>query len=66
MRCLLEEEAVVEGESISFRQVCEYPDGTRIRVRATLEIAEVLIHHHLDVVERPSGEDEQEVSPGGF
>ena len=56
--CLLEVEVVVDGDSISFREVCEYSDGIRIRVRTTLEIAEGLIRHQLDVVERPPGEEE--------
>ena len=64
--CFLDGEAVVDGRSISFREVCEYPDGARIRVRTTLEIAGDLIHYQLDVVERPEGKDEWEVSPAGF
>jgi SnoaL-like domain len=47
----LEGEAVREGDRISFTEECEYPEGSRIRVKTILEIEEGLIQHQLDVVE---------------
>jgi hypothetical protein len=49
--CLLDSEAVLGEGSISFAQTCEYPDGTTISVRTTLEVAEGLIGRQIDVVE---------------
>jgi hypothetical protein len=49
--CLLDGEAVLGDGSLAFEQVCEYPDGTTISVRTTLEVAEGLIGRQIDVVE---------------
>jgi hypothetical protein len=38
---------------VSFIQKCEYPDGTRILVRTTLELGGGRILRQVDVVERP-------------
>lgn len=57
MDCLVEGEAVFGEGSVSFGQGCEYPDGTRICVRTTLEVAEGLILRHTDVVERARSDD---------
>jgi hypothetical protein len=49
MTCSVEG-GVVSGEgSITFGQRCSYPDGTRIVVKTTLEIAEGGIVRHVDV-----------------
>ncbi|MGH3145067.1 MAG: nuclear transport factor 2 family protein [Rubrobacter sp.] len=49
----------VRGESvgeevIAFEEVCEYPDGTRVVVRTTLELRDGRISRQLDVVEQSS------------
>ena len=62
MSCLLEGEAVFGEGSIAFCEVCTYPDGTRVEVRTTLEIADGLIVRQLDVVRDARGEDGSERS----
>jgi hypothetical protein len=52
MTCAVEGEDVEEGR-ISFSETCEYPDGTRILVRTTLELRGGRILRQLDVVEHP-------------
>lgn len=51
MTCHIEEGNVREG-LISFRERCEYDDGTRVLVRTTLELGGGTILRQLDVVER--------------
>jgi hypothetical protein len=58
MSCLLEGEAVFGEGSIGFVEVCEYPDGTRVAVRTTLEIADGLIRRQTDVA-RSARQDER-------
>ena len=53
MVCLLVGGEAVYGEEeglVSFSSTCEYPDGSRISVRTTLEIAGSLIAGQTDVV----------------
>jgi hypothetical protein len=50
--CCVEGEPDLDEGSVSFDQECEYPDGTRVWVRTTLEVAEGLIGRQTDVVER--------------
>jgi hypothetical protein len=42
----------VEEGRISFIEACEYPDGTKVLVRTTLELRGGRIFRQLDVVER--------------
>ena len=44
MSCSVEGEIVFGDESITFAEVCEYPDGTLISVETTLEMREGRIH----------------------
>jgi ketosteroid isomerase-like protein len=57
MSCLIEDETVLGEGSVSFGQVCEYADGTRVSVRTTLEVTESLIGRQTDVVERARRND---------
>ena len=56
--CDKEMSRMVEGgpvfgeSSVSFVEVCEYPDGARISVSTTLEVVRGLIGRQTDVVER--------------
>ena len=56
MSCFVEEEfsreVVFDEESITFREVCAYPEGSRISVETKLEIAEGRIIRQTDVVQR--------------
>jgi hypothetical protein len=52
----------VEGEEVvddrvSFREACEYPDGTRVRVETTLEVHDGKIFRQVDVVARAARAD---------
>jgi hypothetical protein len=51
MACTISDKEVGE-ETVSFTQECEYPDGTRILVRAMLEVGGGRILRQLDMVER--------------
>jgi hypothetical protein len=54
MSCLLEDEVVFGEGSITFTEECRYQEGTIIRVKTTLEIADGLIVAQADVVQRQS------------
>ncbi len=62
----------IEGETvdenlITFSEVCEYPDGTQVVVKTTLELRGGRISRQIDVVERSSRRhDQEEVSTVGF
>jgi hypothetical protein len=58
MSCVLEGEVVFGEGSIAFGQVCAYPDGTRVAVETTLEIAEERIVRQTDVA-RSARHDER-------
>jgi SnoaL-like domain len=64
MSCVVEGEVsgeVVSGEgSISFVEVCAYPDGRRVAVRTTLEVDEGKILRQTDVVRSAYRDDESE------
>jgi hypothetical protein len=62
MTCLLEGEAVFGEGSIAFGQVCAYPDGTRVAVGTTLEIAEGKILRQTDVARSARHDDRSERS----
>jgi hypothetical protein len=57
MICLIEGGAVYGEGIVSFSSTCEYPDGSRISVRTTLEIVGSLIVRQVDVVEGAPSED---------
>jgi hypothetical protein len=50
----------VGEDLITFEEVCEYPDGTKVVVRTTLELREGRISRQLDVVEHSSRRGQQE------
>jgi ketosteroid isomerase-like protein len=62
MSCSVEGGVVLGRGSISFGSTCEYPDGTRISVRTTLEIAEGQIQQHTDVARSARSDDGSERS----
>jgi hypothetical protein len=45
------EREVVGEERVTFREACEYPDGSRVVVATTLELREGKIFRQVDVVE---------------
>jgi hypothetical protein len=58
MSCAVEGEVVLGEGSISFCEECKYPDGSRILVRTTLEIAEDRIVRQTDLA-RSARHDER-------
>ncbi|MEJ7816104.1 MAG: nuclear transport factor 2 family protein [Rubrobacter sp.] len=54
------EQEIVAGERVRFREVCEYPDGTRVVVETTLEVRGGKIVRQTDVVARDARADSQE------
>jgi len=62
MTCIIEGEVVLGEGSIAFCEVCAYPDGTRVEVRTTLEIADGLIVRQTDVARSARGDDGSERS----
>jgi hypothetical protein len=60
MSCLVEGEVVFGEGSITFGQVCAYPDGTRVAVGTTLEIGEGKIRRQLDVARGAPRDDGSE------
>ena len=60
MSWVLEGEVVFGEGSIAFGQVCAYPDGTRVAVGTTLEIAESLIGRQTDVPRNARHDDGSE------
>lgn len=54
MRCAVVGEPVFGEGSVSFVEVCEYPDGARVSVETTLELTEGRISRQLEVVQRSS------------
>jgi ketosteroid isomerase-like protein len=55
----------VEGEvvgknRVTFREACEYPDGSRVRVETTLEVPDGKIVRQVDVVAKDAQADRQE------
>jgi len=51
------EEIVVDEDGVSFREACEYPDGSRVVVETTLEVLDGKIIRQVDVValDSPTG-----------
>jgi hypothetical protein len=54
------ERRVVGEERVTFREVCEYPDGSRIVVETTLEVRGGEIVRQVDVVARDARADREE------
>ena len=54
------ERRVVGGERVAFREVCEYPDGSRIVVETTLEVRGGEIVRQVEVVARDARADSEE------
>jgi hypothetical protein len=54
------EEVVGEEDGVRFREVCEYPDGSRIVVETTLEVCNGKIVRQVDVVARDARADRME------
>ena len=50
---------------MKFREVCLYPDGSRVVVETTLEVCSGKIVRQVDVVARdPPADREEEIGPG--
>ena len=56
----VEREEVVGEDGLTFREVCGYPDGSRIVVATTLEVRGDKIVRQVDVVARDARTDGQE------
>ena len=54
------ERRVVGEKRVTFREVCEYPDGSRIVVETTLEVRGGEIVRQVDVVARDARADREE------
>jgi len=54
------EQEIVAGERVRFREVCEYPDGTRVVVETTLEVRGGKIVRQVDVVAKDARADRKE------
>ena len=55
----IEREAVGE-EQVTFREACEYPDGSRVWVETTLELRDGKIIRQVDVVAKGAQPDREE------
>jgi len=47
---------------VTFREACEYPDGSRVRVETTLEVPDGKIVRQVDVVAKDAQADLKEES----
>jgi hypothetical protein len=54
------EQGIMDEDRVSFREACEYPDGTRIVVETTLEVRDSRIFRQVDVVASDARADSQE------
>jgi hypothetical protein len=61
MSCTIAGEPIFGEESVSFFEVCGYPDGARISVETTLEIAGGKIRRQLDVARSARRDDRSEI-----
>ena len=58
------EREVVGKSRVTFREACEYPDGSRVRVETTLELPNGKIVRHVDVVTQDArAARTEEISP---
>ncbi len=56
------EREVIGEDRMTFREACEYPDGSRVRVETTLEVPDGKIVRQVDVVvQDPQAERENEI-----
>jgi hypothetical protein len=53
------EREVVGKDRVTFREACEYPDGSRVRVATTMELREGNIIRQVDVVAKDTQADRQ-------
>ena len=61
------EREVVGKRCVTFRETCEYPDGSRVRVETTLEVSDGKIVRQVDVVAQDAQADRtQEISQRPF
>jgi hypothetical protein len=58
--CIIEGEVVLGEESITFCEVCEYPEGALISVETTLEVSEGKIVRQVDVARSARQDDRSE------
>jgi hypothetical protein len=59
------EGVIVNEGRMSFREACEYPDGSRVLVDTMLEVRDGKIVRQVDVVARDARADrEEEIDPG--
>jgi hypothetical protein len=49
-----------EEDGVKFREVCEYPDGSRVVVETTLEVHRGKVVRQVDVVVRDTSADPEE------
>ena len=56
----VEREAAVGKNRVTFREACEYPDGSRVRVETTLEVPDGKIVRQVDVVAQDTRADREE------
>ena len=54
------EREVVDKNRVTFREMCEYPDGSWVRVETTLEVPEGKIVRQVDVVAQDAQADREE------
>ena len=54
------EREVVGKDRVTFREACEYPDGSRVLVETTLEVPDGKIVRQVDVVARDAQPDRKE------
>lgn len=56
----VEREEVVGEDRVTFREACEYPDGSRVVVATTLDLSEGKIVRQVDVVAKDARADRKE------
>lgn len=54
------EREVADEDGVTFREICEYPEGDRVVVETTLEVREGRIVRQVDVVTRDARVDDAE------
>jgi len=54
------EQDVLGEDRVTFREACEYPDGSRVRVETTLEVPDGKIVRQIDVVAQDAQADRKE------
>ncbi len=56
----VEREEVIGEERVTFREACEYPDGSRVVVETTLEVHDGKIVRQVDIVAKHAQPDREE------